>query len=111
MKVFLTLLRTIVLVGLLGEFIGFFPAITITGFSFLSLLIPIPGQLGVHEALQIFVFQSLGLAGHTGAAFAFVVRVVEIVVAAGALILFLHSGVSLLKRAMLNKAERIVKLF
>ena len=110
-KVFLTLLRTIVLVGLLGEFIGFFPAITITGFSFLSLLIPIPGQLGVHEALQIFVFQSLGLAGHTGAAFAFVVRVVEIVVAAGALILFLHSGVSLLKRAMLNKAERIVKLF
>ena len=111
-KVSFTLLRTIVLVGLLGEFIGFFPAITITGFSFLSLLIPTPGQLGIHEALQIFVFQSLGLASHTGAAFAFVVRVVEIVVAVLGLMLFLHLGVSLLKRAVLSKAEHIFqKLF
>ena len=110
-KVSFTLLRTFVLVALLGEFIGFFPAIAITGFSFLSLLIPIPGQLGSHEALQILVFQSLGLASHTGAAFAFVVRAVEIVVAIGGLILFLHLGISLLKRAVLNKAEHMFQKF
>jgi len=110
-KVSFTLLRTIVLIALLGEFIGFFPAIAITGFSFLSLLIPIPGQLGAHEALQILVFQSLGLASHTGAAFAFVVRAVEIVVAVGGLILFLHSGASLLKRVVLSKIEHVFQKF
>jgi len=110
-KVFFTLLRTIVLIGFLGEVIGFFPAITITGFSFLSLLVPIPGQLGSHEALQVLVFQSLGLQGHIGATFAFLIRGAELVIAFMGLILFLHLGTSLMQRAILNKVERIFQKF
>jgi len=111
-KVSFALLRTIVLVGFLGKFIGFLPAITITGFTFLSLLVPIPGQLGTHEALQVLVFQSLGFQGYAGAAFAFLVRAAEFVVALGGLVLFLRLGISLLKRLMLGKFERIFqKLF
>lgn len=102
-----SLLRTIVLVGFLGKFIGFLPAITITGFSFLSLLIPIPGQLGSHEALQVLVFQSLGLAGHTGATFAFLIRAAELAVALGGLVLFLRLGVSLVQSLIVRRALRI----
>lgn len=110
-KVSCALLRTIVLAGLLGKFIGLLPAITITGFSFLSLLIPIPGQLGVHEVLQVLVFQSLGFEGHTGAAFAFLVRAAELVVALGGLILFAYLGIALAKRLMLNKAINMFQKF
>ena len=110
-KVSCALLRTIVLAGLLGKVIGLLPAVTITGFSFLSLLIPIPGQLGVHEVLQALVFQSIGLEGHTGVAFAFLVRAAELVVALGGLILFVYLGISLAKRLMLNKAVNIFEKF
>jgi len=110
-KVSFSLLRTIVLIGFLGKFVGFLPAVTITGFSFLSLLIPIPGQLGSHEALQVLVFQSLGLKGHTGAAFAFLVRAAEFVVAFGGLILFLRLGISLMQRLVFGKVERIFQKF
>lgn len=110
-KVSFALLRTFVLAGFLGKFIGLFTAITITGFSFLSLLIPIPGQLGVHEALQVLVFQSLGFQGHTGAAFAFLVRAAEFAVAFGGLILFLRLGCLLLNRLFLGNLERIFNSF
>ncbi|MDP4007189.1 MAG: lysylphosphatidylglycerol synthase transmembrane domain-containing protein [bacterium] len=111
-KVSFALLRTLVLVGFLGKFIGFFPAVAITGFIFLSLLVPIPGQLGSHEALQVLAFQSLGLEGHTGAAFAFLVRAAEFVFAFGGLILFFRLGASLFQRLMFSKVERLFqKLF
>ena len=108
-KVSFALLRTIVLVGFLGKFIGFLPALSITGFTFLSFLVPIPGQLGTHEALQVLVFQSLGLQGHTGAAFAFLVRASELVIAFGGLILLLRLGISLLRHLLLGKIDHILK--
>tara|TARA_Y100000310_G_C20607798_1_gene776420 strand:- start:160 stop:1161 length:1002 start_codon:yes stop_codon:yes gene_type:complete len=111
-KVSFALLRTFVLAGLLGKFIGFLPAVTITGFTLLSLLIPIPGQLGSHEALQVLVFQSLGLQGHTGAALAFLVRAAELVIALGGLIFFLRIGASLVRRLLLSRFDQIFqKLF
>lgn len=111
-KVSFALLRTFVLAGLLGKFIGFLPALTITGFTFLSLLVPIPGQLGSHEALQVLVFQSLSLEGHTGAAFAFLVRAAELAVAFGGLVVLFRVGALLLEKLFLRNLERIFpKLF
>ena len=82
------------------------------GLPFLSLFIPIPGQLGFHEALQVLAFQSLGLEGHMGVAFAFLIRAAELVVAFGGLILFLRIGTALLHRLFLGNLERIFqKLF
>jgi len=106
------LLRTFVLVAFLGGALGFFPALTITGFTFLSLLIPIPGQLGSHEALQVLSFQALGLEGHAGAAFAFLVRAAELVVALFALVLLLRMGAVLVRRLLVSRVERVFqKLF
>jgi len=106
-KVSFTLLRTFVLVGFLGKLIGVFPAVVITSFTFLALLIPIPGQLGSHEALQVWAFGLLGLEGHIGVAFAFLVRAVELVVAIGGLVLFLRIGVALMRRLTLSKIGTI----
>ena len=106
-KVSMALLRTFVLAGFLGKFIGFFPAVTITAFSFLSLLVPIPGQLGSHEALQVLVFQSLEIESHLGAAFAFLIRASEIVIALVGIVIFFRLSISLLQSLMVNKLTRL----
>lgn len=111
-KISFALLRTFVLVGFLGKFLGFFPALAITGFSFLSLIVPIPGQLGTHEALQVLVFQLLSLEGHTGAAFALLVRAAELAVALGGLVVLFRLGTVLLEKLFLRRLERFfAKLF
>ncbi|MDP2735137.1 MAG: lysylphosphatidylglycerol synthase transmembrane domain-containing protein [bacterium] len=101
-----SLLRTFVLAALLGKSIGFFAGVTVTGFTFLSLVVPIPGQLGSHEALQVLVFQALGLGSHEGAAFAFLVRAAEFAVALLGLIVFFRIGVTLLEKSFLHTIER-----
>lgn len=101
-----SLLRTFVLAALLGESIGFFAGVAVTGFTFLSLIVPIPGQLGSHEALQVLVFQALGLGGHEGAAFAFLVRAAEFVVALGGLVIFFRIGIGLVQKSLLRNIEK-----
>lgn len=111
-KASFALVRTVVLAGFLGKQLAFLPAVAVTGFTFLALLIPIPGQLGSHEALQAAAFAVLGLEGHAGAAFAFLVRAAELAVALAGLVIFVRLGVFLLQRLVLGRFERVLqKLF
>lgn len=82
------------------------PGITIHGFYYLALLLPIPGALGTHEALQAVAFGVFGLGAGTGAAFALVVRAAEVLFAAAGLALLLHFGVRFLKNMIFVSHEQ-----
>ena len=56
LRVAITWLRCWVLILFLGKTIGALPALSILGFYYFALIIPIPTALGSHEMIQIFSF-------------------------------------------------------
>ncbi len=79
----------LLIVFLLGKGIGLLPALSILGFSYLAVMIPIPAALGSHEAIQTFAFNSLGLGASSATAFTMIIRGAELIIAlAGIMILF-----------------------
>ena len=101
------LVRVWVLMVFLSKTIVFLPAITVLGFYYLALLIPIPAALGSHDALQALAFQSFGLGGASvGVAFAFAIRAVEAIFALVGIALFVHSGLGLLTTFIAEKVSR-----
>jgi len=108
LKAFIGLFRVWVLVFFLGKTFVLLPGITILGMYYIALLIPIPAALGTHDALQAFTFESFGLGAVTGAAFAFVIRSLEVLFAVAGLVLFLHLGLGLVRGFI---TEHIQKVF
>lgn len=107
--VFLSVLRSLVmqlrawvLVFFLGSMIGFWPSLSVLGFTYVSSLIPIPTSLGSHEALQFFAFSSLGIATSMATAFAMIIRAAEIVVSSIGIVFLIRSGFSLIGNKFLN---------
>jgi len=101
------LVRVWVLMVFLAKTIVFLPAITVLGFYYLALLIPIPAALGSHDALQALAFQSFGLGGApVGVAFAFVIRAVEAIFALVGTVLLVHFGLGLLSNFVAEKISK-----
>ena len=92
-----------------GKGFAILPAITIHAFYYLAILVPIPAALGSHDILQAIAFGALGLGVGTGAAFALVVRAVEMLFAVAGLALLFHFGVRLLGKLMLQKGNKVIK--
>jgi len=84
-----------VLVLFLGHVIGFFPSLSILGFTYLSSMIPIPTSLGSHEAVQFYAFTSLGMTASTATAFTMIIRAAEIVVSSVGLVFLIKTGFNL----------------
>jgi len=91
------LVRVWALIFFLGKGFAALAGVTILGFYYLAVLVPIPAALGSHEALQAVGFGVFGLGAGTGAAFALAVRAVEILFAASGLALFFHFGLRFMK--------------
>ena len=91
------LLRVWALIFFLGKGFAGLAGVTILGFYYLAVLVPIPAALGSHEAIQAVGFGVFGLGAGTGAAFALVVRAVEILFAFAGLALFFHFGLRFMK--------------
>lgn len=102
-----TLIRTMILAMFLGTYLGAFSGVAVTTFYLLSLLLPIPGQLGSHEALQALGFEILGLGAGTGVAFALLVRAAELMVALVGLVFLARFGLLILKTLVFQKAEKL----
>jgi len=101
------LLRAWLLVLFLGKNINFLAAVSILGFSYLAMMIPIPANLGSHEVVQVFVFNSLGLGAGVGAAFTMIIRGAELIIALfGAFILF-RLGSGLLRESFLKQNNNL----
>jgi uncharacterized protein (TIRG00374 family) len=97
------LLKTWFLIIFLGKTIGFLPVLSVLGFSYLSALIPIPASLGNDEAIQTFVFGSLGLGANTGTAFTLIDRGAELIIALIGLLILFGFGLKSLEMSLSEK--------
>ena len=102
------LLRTWLLILFLGKSISALPALSILGFTYLAVMIPIPTALGSHEVIQTFAFNSLGLGMGTATAFTMIIRGAELILAFYGIIILFRLGLELLKNTLLKKAEKII---
>ncbi|MCH7552110.1 flippase-like domain-containing protein [Patescibacteria group bacterium] len=109
LKAFVGLLRVWVLVFFLGKTFAILPGITILGMYYVALLIPIPAALGTHDALQAFTFGSFGLGAATGAAFAFVIRTLELIFAVIGMVLFVHLGFGLVRGFIVEHIQKVFR--
>jgi uncharacterized membrane protein YbhN (UPF0104 family) len=100
------LFRTWVLIIFLGKTIGALPALSILGFSYLAVMVPIPTALGSHEAIQVFAFKSLALGASTATAFTMIIRGAELIFALAGVMLLFRLGIELLRNTLFKKAEK-----
>ena len=103
------LARAWLLVIFLGKTLGLLPILSILAFSYISMLIPIPAALGTHDAFQAFAFGALGVGSSTGAAFALVIRAVELLLAVIGIILVIPFGISLIKSRVLANIGKLIQ--
>ena len=99
--------RTFLLILFLGKNIGVLLTFSILSFSSLALIFPIPAALGSHDAVQSFVFTTLGLGAGTGAAFVLVIRGAELTLALIGLFFFFKFGAERLQSLLLKKIGKL----
>jgi len=92
------LARVWVIILFFGKGLVLLPGITILGFYYLAILVPIPAAFGSHDALQAVGFEAFGLGAGAGAAFALVIRATEAIFAAVGIFFVLHRGFYVSKR-------------
>jgi len=95
------------LIFFLGKSIGLLPALSILGFNYLAVMIPIPTALGSHEAIQTFAFNSLGLGVSTATAFTMIIRGAELIVALAGLAILFRFGLIVIKDNFFNKIDKL----
>ncbi len=94
-----------ILIIFLGFNIGFWPSLSILGFTYTSSLIPIPATLGSHEVIQVFAFTALGMGASTATAFTMIIRAAEIIVSTLGLVFIIRTGFNLVGGKFLNYNE------
>ncbi len=103
LRVIVTLLRCWFLVLFLGKSIGILVALPILSFAYIAMIIPIPADLGIHETVQFFAFNALGLETGTALAFTTIQRGAQLFMAFVGIIFFLKLGVSLFQVLLFRK--------
>lgn len=106
LKAGIMFLRTWILIIFLGKSIGALPALSILGFSYLAVMIPIPAAIGSHEAVQAFAFNSLGWGASLGTAFTMLIRGAELILALAGIILLFRLGIELLRNTLISRITR-----
>jgi len=101
--------RTWLLILFLGKSIGALPALSILGFSYLAVMIPIPTALGSHEAIQTFAFNALDLGISTATAFTMIIRGAELIITLAGVAILLRLGIFLLKNTIFKKLNNFAR--
>ncbi|HZX49968.1 MAG TPA: lysylphosphatidylglycerol synthase transmembrane domain-containing protein [Candidatus Paceibacterota bacterium] len=94
--------RAVAILFALGKGFAFLPGVAVLGFYYLGVLVPVPAALGSHDALQAVAFNTFGFGAGAGAAFALVIRSIEVVFALGGLWLLAQFGFSIAKTILLK---------
>ncbi len=102
-------LRALLLISFLGKTIGALLALSILGFSYLAVMIPIPTALGSHEAIQTFAFGSLGLGASTATAFTMIIRGAELIIALFGIIILFRLGIILIRNTIFKKLNNLAQ--
>lgn len=101
------LLRTWVLILFLNESVSWLSSVSVLGFNYLAVMIPIPVALGSHEAIQTFAFGALGLDNSNAAVFAMVIRGAEIIISLAGIVFLMKYGVEFTKKLFFTKIGKI----
>jgi len=104
----LMILRTWLLIIFLGGKISFLSAMSVLGFTYLAMIIPIPTSLGSHEAVQSFAFNYLHLKTATATAFTMIIRGAELMVALLGIFILFRLGVSLIKEIIFKRDNKVL---
>ena len=67
------------------------------------MMIPIPADLGVHEAVQVFAFDALGLGAGAAPAFAMIQRGAQLLMAFIGIFIFFKLGIELFPTTLFRK--------
>lgn len=94
------------LIIFLGKSIEVLHVLSILGFTYLAVMIPIPTALGSHEVIQTFAFNSLGLGASTATAFTMIIRGAELIIALTGIVFLFRFGLFLLKNKLFKKIEK-----
>lgn len=98
-------LRAWLLLLFLGKNLSALPVLSVLGFTYLALLIPIPTALGAHEALQTFAFGALGLGASSATAFTMIIRGAELILSFFGVAMLCRLGLKLLEITLFRKME------
>jgi uncharacterized protein (TIRG00374 family) len=101
------LFRVWVLILFLGKSINLFSAISILGFNYLAVMIPIPAALGSHEVIQTFAFGALGMKAQSAAVFTMVIRGAELLISMFGVAVLFKFGIDFTKNLLFRKIDKI----
>ena len=104
----IALTRAWLLIFFLGETIGFFPVLSVLGFHYTAMLIPIPANIGSHEAIQVFVFGAINLRVGAATAFTMIIRGADIILSLIGIIALFRLGAGLLQTNLFRKIENLI---
>ena len=85
------------------------PVLSVLGFSYLAVMIPIPTALGSHEAIQTFAFGALGLGASAATAFTMIIRGAELIISLFGIIILFRLGVILIKNILFKKINKLAE--
>jgi len=102
-------LRAWLLILFLGKSISALPVLSILGFTYLAVMIPIPTALGSHEVIQTFAFNSLGLGLSAATAFTMIIRGAELIIALVGIIILYRLGIGLIRNTLFKKINNFSK--
>ena len=97
------------LILFLGKTITALPVLSVLGFSYLAVMIPIPTALGSHEAIQTFAFGALGLGASAATAFTMIIRGAELILSLFGIIILFRLGVILIKNILFKKINKLAE--
>jgi len=107
----LMLARTWILIIFLGSNIGILASMSVLGFTYLAMVVPIPTSLGSHEALQTFAFNCLDLKAATATAFTMIIRGADLMVALVGIFILFRLGVFLINATIFKKAKKVLSRY
>jgi len=108
LRVALTWLRTWMLIFFLGKTVGALTALSVLGFYYVAMFIPIPADLGVHETIQVFAFNSLGIGSAIAPAFTMIQRGAQLILAIIGITLFFKLGFRLLRMFLFKRLGNLI---
>ena len=97
------------LILFLGKTIAALPVLSVLGFSYLAVMIPIPTALGSHEAIQTFAFGALGLGVSTATAFTMIIRGAELILSLFGIVILFRLGIILIKNILFKKIDKLAE--
>jgi uncharacterized membrane protein YbhN (UPF0104 family) len=83
-------------------------SLSILGFNYMAVMIPIPAALGSHEAIQTLAFSGLGLGTSNATAFTMIIRAAEIIFSFTGLVILFKLGVEFAKKLLFRESGKIV---